>query len=159
MMINNVVSLINAIIDWFYPPFKKIMPVQTFRYAACGGGNTLLDIGLFAFWHDYIFEGEIVHTPLLTLKPYIAAFILAFVVTFPIGFFLSRYVVFDASGTRKREQLPKYLLVVGGAILLNYFFFNVFVGAFGMNAIVAKVFITVIVVLFSYYSQKHFTFK
>ncbi|MDB5144378.1 MAG: GtrA-like protein, partial [Mucilaginibacter sp.] len=37
-----------SLIDLFYSPFKKIMPLQTFRYAACGGVNTLLDISLFA---------------------------------------------------------------------------------------------------------------
>ncbi|HCL82631.1 MAG TPA: phenylalanine 4-monooxygenase, partial [Chitinophagaceae bacterium] len=31
-----------ALIDFFYPPFRKFISLQTFRYAACGGANTIL---------------------------------------------------------------------------------------------------------------------
>lgn len=158
-MINRIVAFIHWGIDLFYPPFKKFMPLQTFRYAACGGGNTLLDIGLFIISYNYILQKQMVVTPWITLSPHIAAFLLSFVITFPVGFFLSRYVVFDGSGVRKREQLPKYMVVVGGAILLNYFFLKVFVETFGMYATPAKICTTVFVVTYSYFSQKYFTFK
>ncbi len=131
-MINTIVILIHTVIDWFYPPFKKLMPLQTFRYAACGGGNTVLDIALFFISYNFILHKEIVETPWITLSPHIAAFLMSFIITFPVGFFLSRYVVFEGSNVRKREQLPKYMVVVGGAILLNYFFLKVFVETFGM---------------------------
>lgn len=158
-MINTIVTFTHTIIDWFYPPFKKLMPLQTFRYAACGGGNTVLDIGLFFISYNFILHKEMVETPWITLSPHIAAFLMSFIITFPVGFFLSRYVVFEGSNVRKREQLPKYMVVVGGAILLNYFFLKVFVETFGMYATLAKICTTVFVVAFSYFSQKHFTFK
>lgn len=158
-MIPVVVSFLHSVIDWFYPPFRRVMPLQTFRYAACGGSNTLLDIGLFAFTHDYVFKGQMVETPFVTLTPHIAAFLAAFSITFPTGFFLGRYVVFEGASVRKREQLPKYMAVVLGAVLLNYFFLKVFIETFGIHAVLAKVLTTVVVVSFSYYSQKHFTFK
>lgn len=158
-MINKIVSLIHNIIDWFYPPFKKMMPLQTFRYAACGGGNTLLDISLFLIFYRVILNRENLETPWFTFSPHIAAFLMSFAVTFPVGFFLNRYVVFEGSTVRKREQLPKYMVVVGGAILLNYFFLKVFVETFGMYAFLAKLLTTVVVVAFSYFSQKYFTFK
>ena len=31
-------------IDFFYPPFSKLMPIQTFRYAVCGGTNTATNL-------------------------------------------------------------------------------------------------------------------
>ncbi|HEX4958890.1 MAG TPA: GtrA family protein [Lacibacter sp.] len=158
-MINSFVSLIHGVLDWFYPPFKRVMPLQTFRYAACGGGNTLLDICLFHISHTYILEEQYLQIPWITLSPHIAAFLMSFVVTFPLGFFLNRYVVFEGREVRKREQLPKYMGVVIVAILLNYFFLKVFVETFGMDATLAKVVTTFFVVAFSYYSQKHFTFK
>lgn len=135
------------------------MPLQTFRYAACGGGNTVLDIGLFIISYNFILHKKMVETPWVTLSPHIAAFLMSFIITFPVGFFLSRYVVFEGSNVRKREQLPKYIIVVGGAILLNYFFLKVFVETFGMYATLAKICTTVFVVAFSYFSQKYFTFK
>lgn len=158
-MINKTVAYSHTLIDWFYPPFKKFMPLRTFRYAACGGGNTLLDISLFFISYNFILHKQMLHTPWLTLSPHIAAFLMSFAVTFPVGFFLSRYVVFEGSAVRKREQLPKYMVVVIGAILLNYFFLKVFVETFGMYATLAKICTTVFVVAFSYFSQKHFTFK
>jgi putative flippase GtrA len=158
-MINKIVIFIHTVIDWFYPPFKKLMPLQTFRYAACGGGNTVLDIALFFISYNFILHKEMLETPWITLSPHIAAFLMSFIITFPVGFFLSRYVVFEGSNVRKREQLPKYMVVVGGAILLNYFFLKVFVETFGMYATLAKICTTVFVVAFSYFSQKHFTFK
>ncbi|MEQ1796698.1 MAG: GtrA family protein [Lacibacter sp.] len=158
-MINKTVGFLHDVIDWFYPPFKKFMPIQTFRYAACGGGNTVLDICLFFVSYNYILHKEMVHTPWLTVSPHIAAFLMSFIVTFPVGYFLSRYVVFEGTSAPKREQLPKYMAVVLGSILLNYFFLKVFVETFGMYATLAKICTTVFVVAFSYFSQKHFTFK
>jgi putative flippase GtrA len=158
-MINTIVHFIHAIIDWFYPPFKKLMPIQTFRYAACGGGNTVLDISLFFVSYNYILKKQMVETPFVTLSPHIAAFLMAFAVTFPIGYFLSRYIVFDGAAVRKREQLPKYMAVVVGAIILNYFFLKIFVEGFGIYPTPAKILTTIFVVAFSYLSQKYFTFK
>ena len=158
-MINKIVEFIHAVIDWFYPPFKKIFPLTTFRYAACGGSNTLLDIILFYISYRFILHKEMLHTPWFTISPHIAAFLMSFTITFPVGFFLSRYVVFEGSAVRKREQLPKYMVVVAGAILLNYFFLKLFVETFGMYATLAKICTTVFVVAFSYFSQKYFTFK
>jgi putative flippase GtrA len=158
-MLGRFIVLIHGVIDWFYPPFRKVMPVQTFRYAACGGGNTLLDICLFMFAHDFLLEGEMFRTSYVTLTAHIAAFLFSFIFTFPIGFFLSRYVVFEESSVRKREQLPKYLAVVMGAILMNYFCLKVFIETMKIQPLASKILTTVFVVAFSYYSQKYFTFK
>lgn len=135
------------------------MPLQTFRYAACGGGNTILDISLFYISYNFILHKQMLETPVMTFSPHIAAFLMSFCVTFPVGFFLSRYVVFEGRDVRKREQLPKYMVVVAGSILLNYFFLKVFIETFGMYATLAKICTTFFVVAFSYFSQKHFTFK
>ncbi|MFN9710048.1 MAG: GtrA family protein [Bacteroidota bacterium] len=159
MFITRTVAFIHGCIDWFYPPFRRVFPLQTFRYAACGGGNTLLDISLFYVGYEYIFNGKLVSFPMLTLTPHIAEFLLSFCITFPIVFFLSRYVVFENTESRKREQLPKYMVVVLGAILLNYFFLKVFIETFAFAAIAAKILTTAIVVAFSFFSQKYFTFK
>ena len=159
LMINSTVVFIHAVIDWFYPPFKKFMPMQTFRYAACGGGNTVLDILLFYISYNFILNKEMVHTPFLTLSPHIAAFLMSFVFKFAGGFFVVRVVGVVGSAVRKRVQLPKNMIVVAGAILLNYFFLKMFVETFHMYATLAKICTTFFVVAFSYFSQKYFTFK
>jgi putative flippase GtrA len=112
-------------IDFFYPIFKKLMPLQTFRYASCGGLNTFFDILIYFISYNYILNKELVEIGFLAISPHIAAFIIAFVFSFPTGFYLNRYIVFQSSATKKRVQLIKYLLVVAICIGLNYGFFKI----------------------------------
>ena len=146
-------------IDFFYPPFRKLMPVQTFRYAACGGTNTLLDIFVFFISYNFILHKQVLHIGFLAFKPYIAAFIMSFLVSFPTGFLLMRYIVFPGSSLHGRIQLFRYFLLVVACILMNYFFIRLFVEEFHIYPTVAKIITTAIVVFFSYLTQKHFTFK
>jgi putative flippase GtrA len=146
-------------IDFFYPPFRKIMPLQTFRYAACGGGNTLLDIFLYFISYNFILHKEIVYTPLGAMKPHIAALMMSFAISFPTGFLLNRFIVFPGSILKGRIQLFRYLLLVLVCIYLNYIFIKLFVEHFHFYPTVSKIFTTIIVVSFSYFTQKHFTFK
>ena len=148
-----------GIIDFFYPPFKKWMPLQTFRYAACGGGNTLLDILLYSISYNFILQKQVVHTPLGAVSPYIMAILMAFAVSFPTGFFLNRFVVFPGSTLRGRVQLFRYFLLTLTCIGLNYVFIKLFVEQCHIYPTVAKILTTVIVVSFSYLTQKQFTFK
>lgn len=148
-----------SVVDWFYPMFQKLMPKQTYRYAACGGFNTILDIGLFFIAYNYILDKSTVQLGNIIVSGHIASFMLSFIVTFPTGFYLSRYVVFQETSVTKREQLGKYFLVVFGCILLNYIFLKIFVDSFGWYPTPSKMLTTVFVVMFSYFSQKNFTFK
>lgn len=152
-------GFILSMIDYFYPWFQKIMPQQTFRYAACGGFNTSLDISLYIIMHNYILHAQPIDVYGQVISAHIASFIVSFFITFPIGFYLSRYVVFQETNVRKTVQLVKYFLVVLFCIILNYGFLKLFVEVFGWDAIVSKLITTVFVILFSYFSQKYFTFK
>jgi putative flippase GtrA len=135
------------------------MPHQTFRYAACGGFNTVLDLSLFFVSYNYLFLKEPQHIGPLTISPHIASFLSAFLVTFPIGFYLSRYVVFQESSVAKKVQLFRYFMVVLGSLILNYIFLKLFVEVFGWYPTPSKLATTVFVVAFSYFMQKYFTFK
>jgi len=146
------------VVDFFYPPFKKFLPVQTFRYAACGGANMLFDICLFAISYNFIFQKQNVHIGTLTISPYIAAFLTAFCISFPTGFYLSRYVVFQQSNIRGRIQLMRYFMVVMVCFLLNYIFLKLFVEYLGWYPTPSKIVTTVIVVVFSFISQTYFSF-
>jgi putative flippase GtrA len=147
------------LVDLFYPLFRRIMPHQTFRYAACGGFNTVLDIGLFFVSYNYLYLKQPQHIGWLTISPHIASFLTAFLVTFPIGFYLSRYVVFQETSVAKKVQLFRYFIVVLGCLILNYVFLKLFVEVCGWYATPSKLATTVFVVAFSYYMQKYFTFK
>lgn len=154
-------NTILSIVDFFYPLFKKFMPIQTYRYAACGGFNTIIDISLFFVGYNFIFKREPLFFPSINLMvgAHIAAFLVSFCVTFPIGFYLSRYVVFQETSVSKKEQLGKYFTVVLFCLVLNYGFLKLFVDVFKWYPTPSKALTTFFVVIFSYLSQKNFTFK
>lgn len=148
-----------AFIDFFYPPFRRLMPIQTFRYAACGGGNTLLDIFLYFIFYNFVLVKQVVFTPAGPVSPHIAAFLMSFAISFPTGYLLNRYIVFPGSILRGRVQLFRYFLLVVLCVFLNYIFIKLFVEHFHIYPTISKALTTVIVVSFSYLTQKNFTFK
>jgi len=147
------------IADFFYPPFRTILPQPTFRYAVCGGGNMLLDIFLFYLSYNFILRKQPLDLFFFVLKPYNGALIMAFCVTFPLGFYLAKYVVFRGSYLRGQVQLFRYGLVVAANLLLNYIIINLLVQVLQFYPTVSKIIATIIIVIFSYLSQKHFTFR
>ena len=153
-------SNILAFIDLFYPLVDKIMPLTTFRYAACGGINTAFSIFLYFIGYNYIYHKENVHFIFITLSPHIAAdYLFAIWISFPIGFYLSRYVVFQESTLRRRVQLFRYFIVVVGSMLLNYACLKFFVEVMRIYPTPSKIITTFFVVVFSYFSQRNFSFK
>jgi len=148
-----------GIVDFFYPLFKNFMPHQTYRYAACGGSNTLLGLFVYFFSYNFILKQHTVYLGFIAFKPHIAALFISFFFTFPIGFYLSMYVVFHGSYLKKRIQLFRYFLVIMGCMVLNYFCLKVFVEMFHWYATPSQMLTTCIVVVFSYISQRHFSFK
>ena len=148
-----------AFIDFFYPPFSRLMPLQTFRYAACGGANTLLDIFIYFISYNFVLRQHNVHLGFLVISPYIASFIISFCISFPTGFFLMRNIVFTESTLQGRIQLFRYFVLVMICLLLNYIFIKLFVEQFHIYPTIAKILTTIIVVMFSYLTQKNYTFK
>ena len=145
-------------IDFFYPPFQKFIPRLTFRYLACGGTTTLIDISLFYISYHYILHERVLHLGIISFSPYIAAFLMAFCISFPTGFTLSKFIVFTGSSLRGRVQLIRYFLLVLVCILLNYIFLKIFVEWGHIYPTIAKIFTTILVACFSYLTQKHYTF-
>jgi putative flippase GtrA len=152
-------NIILSVIDFFYPPFSKWIDPQTFRYLACGGGNTMLDIILYFISYNFILDKQPVYVWGITITPHIAAFLNSFVISFPLGFILSKYIVFSNSNLQGRVQLFRYALLVSTCILLNYVFIKIFVEWFHLYATVSKILTTILVAVFSYISQRNFTFK
>jgi putative flippase GtrA len=148
-----------ALIDFFYRPFRRLIPLQTFRYMACGGGNMVLDIFLFFIFYNFVFQKQILQLGFFAFQPHTAAFLLAFCITFPIGFLLSKYVVWTASVVKSHVQLFRYFVIVMINLLFNVLFIKLLVEYFHFYPTIAKIITTTISVLFSYLSSKHFTFK
>lgn len=135
------------------------MNLQTFRYAASGGGNTLLGLTLYFISYKYIFYEKEFHFGFYAFKGHIAALLISFCITFPIGFFMSKYVVFSDSNMKGRIQLFRYFMICLFNLALNYILLKIFVERFHIYPVVAQVLTIAIVVLFSYIAQRNFSFK
>ena len=152
-------DIILPIIDFFYPPFRRLMNLQTFRYAASGGGNVVLGFLVYSIAFTYFFKQQPIQFGFYALKAHSAALFLSFCFTFPVGFFMSKYVVFSDSDMKGSVQLFRYLMICIFNLLLNYLLLKVQVEQLHVNALLAQVFTIVLVVIFSYIAQRNFSFK
>jgi putative flippase GtrA len=152
-------DFILPVIDFFYTPFRKIMTVQTFRYAVSGGGNTFLGLVVYYISYKFIFGEKIFDLGFYAFKGHIAALIVSFLFTFPVGFFMSKYVVFSDSNMKGRIQLFRYLMICLFNFALNYILLKIFVEKFHIYPTIAQLITIAIVVVFSYMAQRNYSFR
>jgi putative flippase GtrA len=151
--------LILNLLEWFYKPFRKIVPAETFRYAAMGGTITFLDIFLYFICYNFVLKKQMVDLGFVVISAHIASFIFVFPITFVTGFLSSRYITFTSSSLKGKIQLFRYALAVAGSILINYVLLKLFVEYLYIWPTVSKLLTTIVVVLYSYIIQRYFTFK
>jgi putative flippase GtrA len=159
MLASLIQKIFKGVIDLIYPLFKSFMPKQLFRYAFCGGFAVMVDITVFFVSYNFVFGKELVHFSNYVLQPHTAAFIVAFLCSFPVGFFLQKYITFTNSNLRGRVQLFRYILIVIICFLMNYYGIKTLVEQYHIFPTLAKMIVTVFVVAFSYFAQRHFSFK
>lgn len=150
---------ITQVIDFFYPPFRRFVSLQFFRYGASGAGNIVLDWILYFFIYNFVLMHQMLNLGFVTLSSHIAALFLTFPVTLISGFLLQKYVTFTESELTGKTQLYRYSLVVAANLLLNYTGLKLLVDVMGVYPTPSKMIVTLITTMFSYFSQKKFTFK
>jgi putative flippase GtrA len=147
------------IIDFFYPPFRRIFNLQTFRYAASGGGNVVIGFLVYSLSFEHFFQGHFFELGDYPVKPHSAALFLSFCVTFPIGFFMSKYVVFSDSALKGRVQLFRYFLICQFNLFLNWILLKVGVEMLRIHPLPAQLLTIAVVVMVSYLAQRYFSFR
>ena len=150
---------LTSLLDIFYPLFSRFMPIQTFRYAACGGINTVLGLAVYFISYEYLFARENFDFGFFAFKPHIAALFLSFCVSFVVGFVLNKFIVFTGSNLKGRIQLFRYFLSFSLNLVINYLLLKLLVEIFMWKALLSQVLTTCIIITFSYVSQKHFSFR
>ena len=135
------------------------MPEQTFRYAVCGGSNTVLGLAVYFISYEYIFRKENFDLGFFAFKPHIAALFASFCISFVTGFLLNKFVVFVESNLRGRIQLFRYFVSFSINLVLNYALLKLFVEVLHLNVLFSQFVTTCIVVVVGYLSQRHFTFR
>ena len=171
-------QIITKIVDFFYRPFSKYIPQQLFRYAACGGGNMVLDWVLYFLIYNFVIGHELVYITLpfsfqfspfsfqfspfssqLCLTPHILTFLIVFPITLLTGFWLNRNITFTQSSLRGYKQLWRYILIVALNLLVNYLGLKLCVDILGFYPTPSKMLITLVTVAISFFGQKYFSFK
>ena len=152
-------AIIVGIADRFYPWFSRHLSRETFLYLVCGGGNTVLDLLLYFISYNFILNKQILDLGFVAISPHITAFLISFSITFPLGFLLAKYITFSQSDLRGHAQLFRYGVTVVICILMNYVLLKLFVEQFHWYPTISKAVATVIIAIYNYLSQKHFTFR
>ena len=162
----SLAEIITHIIDFFYRPFSKWMSQQLFRYAACGGGNMVLDWVLYFLIYNFVIGHELVNLQFTignlrfaqALTPHIATLCIVFPITLLTGFWLQKYVTFTQSNLHGARQLIRYITIVAVNLAINYFGLKLCVETLGWYPTPSKMTITLITVAVSYLGQKYYTF-
>jgi len=147
------------VIDFFYPPFRRLMNLQTFRYAVSGGSNAVLGFLVYYVSYKFILQEKDLHFGFYAFKAHVAALFFSFCISFPIGFFMAKYVVFSDSNIKGRVQLFRYFMVCLFNLALNYILLKILVEIFHIYPTIAQILTIGVVILISYLAQRHFSFK
>lgn len=151
--------IITQVVDFFYPPFRKYVSLQFFRYGVTGVANLLFDWFMYFFIYNFILHQQMLHLGIVTLSSHIATFVIKFPITLTTGFLLQKYVTFTDSTNKGKDQIWRYYLVAFINLCLNYVGLKILVDLLHFYASIANVVISIILTFFSYVSQKKFTFK
>ena len=161
-MIRILSNWIEGFLRLLYPLFKKWLPYEVYAYLAVGAINTALNIILFAVLYEIILPKQGFSIQGFNIASYTIALLIAFFVTIPTGFWLSKNFAFKdaASGTKRTtNQLFKYILVVGQGLGSDYLILKALILFLSMQPTIAKIFSTVIVLTVNFLLQKYFTFR
>lgn len=146
-------------IDAFYFLFRRFLPLKTYRYAVCGGGNLVFDIFLYFIFHNFIVAKQNVDLFFVVLSPHIASLFFVFPITFVTGFLLQKFITFEKSNLPWKVQFFRYFLVAMGALVLSYICMKFFVDLLGFYPTPSKILTVFIAVAYSYILQNKFSFK
>lgn len=156
---NAVRNSILKFIDFFHPPFAKFIPKNTFRYLASGGSTFVLDVLVYYVALHYILEKQDFQvTDNIVISTHIMALIIAFCVSVPFSFLMSKFIVFQDSNLKGRIQLFRYFLIVAINIILNYLLMKLFVEWMYLYPTPSKIITSVLIAVFSFIVQQKFTF-
>lgn len=146
-------------IDIFYPMFKQFMDKRKYHYLVCGGSNTVFGLVMYYYADHFLVQKHDFYLGFITLKPHIASLAFSIITSFPTGFLMNRFIVWHDSTLSTFKQLYRHFSFVILFSIINYILLKLFVEVFGWWDFPSQFFTTCIIVVFSYLSQKHISFK
>lgn len=150
---------IRNVVDYFYPPFRRYMSPQFFRYGVTGGANLVFDWIMYFLIFNYVLQKQMLDLGFVTMGSHIATFAIKFPVVFFSGFLLQKYVTFTLSELRGHVQLYRYLIVVVINLFVNYAGLKLLVEVFNIYPSISNIIVSTFTVFISYVFQNHYTFR
>jgi putative flippase GtrA len=157
--IHSVRDFLIPVIDFFYPLFRRMMPLKTFRYAVCGAANTAVGYIVYYISFRFILKTQDLDLGPFEIRSHMAALFMSFFISFPFGFFLMKYVVFSDSNLRGKVQLFRYFIGYMINLALNYVLLKIAVEILNIYPTIAQMGTIILLIIISYLVQRHFTFK
>lgn len=155
-----IAKFLTSVIDRLYfPAYGRLISLQTFRYAVCGALNVALSFLLYYLVLHYWVRKDTFDLGFFVLSPHVASQMIVFPVITFTGFMLNRYVAFKNSPLKGRTQAMRYVLSTAGSWVVNVAFLKFFVDILGIWATPSFMLATLIVIVYSYLTQKYFTFR
>jgi putative flippase GtrA len=152
-------DLIRPVIDFFYPPFRKYVTLQFFRYGVTGVITLFFDWVLYFFIYNFILQHRMLQLGFVTISSHIATLGIKFPIVLVIGFLMQKYVTFSYAGLKGRVQLFRYLVVFLVNLAINYLGLKLLVEYFGLYPTPSNMIVSVLTIGISYFSQKYYTFR
>ena len=151
---------ITKAIDFFYvKPLRGWMPLQTFRYAMCGGANLVLNWLVYALLYDVVLGFDYLNLGIAYISRHIAALAITFPITLTTGYLLQSRISFAGSPLGDKVSSVRYLITTLGSLVINYACLKLFVEVCGIYAPVAQIVTSLITIIYSYLLQKFWTFR
>ena len=153
--------LISGTLELFFPLAKKLMSYEIYAYLAVGAANTILNLVIYAVSYQFILPEGKLNLFLFSIESYTLSLLIAFLITVPTGFWLSKNFAFNASGKtgKSAKQLGKYFLVVLQGLASDYILLISLILLVGFHPTIAKLLATIIVLSVNFLLQKYFTFR
>jgi putative flippase GtrA len=155
---NSEMSL-RRVIDFFYPLFEKYVTLQFFRYGLTGTINLLFDWFLYFLIYNFVLQHKMLNLGIVTLSSHIAAMTIKMPIVLVSGFLLQKYVTFYSSSLKSRIQLFRYTTVFLINLFINYLGLKILVDRLDFWPTPSNMIVSVLTIVISYFSQKHYTFK
>ncbi len=129
-------------------PLARSVEVRTFvKFSMVGVVNTAIDMGVFIVLQHFL------------RVPYLIANVFAFMAAAINSYALNRRWTFRSQAPDWHREMLQYLIVIGIGFLMNEGLLYVLVAHGHLPAIVAKVLVTGVVVIWSFLANRLWTFR
>ncbi len=138
---------------------SRLFQNKVIRYFFSAGIATGLDVIIYSFSFNFIFQKKVVYTPVIAISPHVASLMISYSCGLITNFFIARYVVFSESTGKKRNQFYRFFIVGVIGFFANYGVLRFLVEVLGVWPTFSRVISALSLGVLSFYLHKIFSFR